>query len=108
MGAPREVSICGWAVPKSDDAHAHYATAKHFLFHIYRPTSRHQRVVCLCMWLVIDKDDSDTEVDSGTDTEGVESFVPNSVSLLCRKVNWFFYVQCSIKFHFCWLLVVRP
>jgi hypothetical protein len=34
------------------------------------------------MQLVIDKDSSDTETDSVTDTEDVESFMPNLVSLL--------------------------
>jgi hypothetical protein len=40
---------------ESDDAHAHFSVAKHFLFHIYKPTGSHPRVVCLCIQLVIDK-----------------------------------------------------
>jgi hypothetical protein len=86
MSEPREVARRGWAWRKSDDAHAHehYAVAKHCVFHIYRPTSSYQRVVCSCMWLVTDKDSSGTQTDSGTDTEDVESCVPNFVSLLCR------------------------
>jgi hypothetical protein len=67
-----------------DDAHAHYVIAKHFQFHIYRPTSSHPRVVWFFTELAIVKGSSDTETDSGTDTEDVESFMPNFVSLFCR------------------------
>jgi hypothetical protein len=34
-GAPREFARSGWAGREGDYAHAHYATAKHFLFHTY-------------------------------------------------------------------------
>jgi hypothetical protein len=32
---------------------------------------------------VTDEESSDVEIDSGTDTEDVESFMPNLFSLLC-------------------------
>jgi hypothetical protein len=48
-----------------------------FSHSLYRPTSSHPIVVCLCMSLVTDKDSSDTEADSATDTEDVETFMPN-------------------------------
>jgi hypothetical protein len=38
--APREVTRSGWAGGESDDAHAHYACASHFLFDMLRPVSR--------------------------------------------------------------------
>jgi hypothetical protein len=60
----------------SDDAHAHYAVAKHCCCFAYTDPLEVTRVLCV--------DDSDTEHDSGTDTKDVESFMPNFFSLLCR------------------------
>jgi hypothetical protein len=91
MGSPREAARSGWAWRESDDAHAHYAIAKHLLFRAYRPTPSQPRVAWLCMWLVIDKNNTDTQIDSGTDTEHVETFMPNFVSLLCRLVDRCFW-----------------
>jgi hypothetical protein len=70
-GASREVTRCGWAGREIDDAHAHFAVTKHFLFHIHRPISRDPRFVFLRMSLVTDKD-SKTEINSNTDTDDVD------------------------------------
>jgi hypothetical protein len=85
VGAPREVARSGWAGWESDAEHAHYAIAKDYSCFTYTdPLQVTSRAVCSCMELVIEKDSSDTEIDSGTDTEDVESFMSNFVSLLCR------------------------
>jgi hypothetical protein len=47
---------------------------------------------------VTDKDSSDTETDSGTGTEDVELFMPDSVSLLCSKWMDVFEIECSVKY----------
>jgi hypothetical protein len=47
---------------------------------------------------VTDKDNSDTEIDSGTDTEDVESFMPNFVPYCTGKWTDVFEIECSVKF----------
>jgi hypothetical protein len=44
---------------------------------VQRTTSSHPSIVCSCLCLVTDKDSSDTEIDNGTDTKDVKSFMPN-------------------------------
>jgi hypothetical protein len=73
MSAPLEVARRGWAWRKSDDAHAH----EHACF-TYTDPLQVTNVLC------VHACDTGTETDRGTDTEDVESCVPNFVSLLCR------------------------
>jgi hypothetical protein len=49
-----------------------------------RVTVRMRAVLLLNSSCFTCTDSSDTEIASGTDTEDVESFMPNVVSLLCR------------------------
>jgi len=42
-------------------------------------------------------DSSDTEIDTDTDTEGVESSVPNFISLMGSKWTDVFELECSVN-----------
>jgi hypothetical protein len=78
MGAPRAVDTC-----EGENAHAHYATAKHYYCLTYTVPLQVTHALCLCRQPVSDEDSSNAGANSGTDTEDVESFMPNFVSVLC-------------------------
>jgi hypothetical protein len=93
MGAPREVARSGQTGRDGKVTMRMRTTLliNTSCFTHTDPLPSHPRVACLCMQLRIvkgcsDKDCGETENDSGTDTEAVESFLPNFVSLLCRYV----------------------
>jgi hypothetical protein len=48
MGTPREVARSGWVERESDDAHAHYATAKHYSCSTYTDSLQVTHVLCVC------------------------------------------------------------
>jgi hypothetical protein len=48
MGAPLEVARSGWPGRESDNAHAHYATAKHYSCFTYTDPLQVTHVLCVC------------------------------------------------------------
>jgi hypothetical protein len=74
-----------------------YAFAKRYSCFTDTDTLQVTHVLCLCMSQVVDTDSSGTESDSGADTEDVEWFIPNFVSLLYRYLNWCFWDRVKRK-----------
>jgi hypothetical protein len=52
MGAPREVARSGLATRESDDAHAHYAIAKHYYFFTHTDLYQITHVFFVCAYKI--------------------------------------------------------
>jgi hypothetical protein len=84
---------CTWAGWEGDDARTHCAVGKQYSCLTY---SNDLREVRLCIKLLSDKDFSDNNRDSGTDTETVQSFVSYLISFRFLHLRGLMFLVLSV------------